>query len=106
MKPNYPIRDGWKSAGFGYASDMLHVATNHDDAPRFMEFLEECGGPSVEVFIDGNIFTFAANHGAVECLKALFASGAKAPRTLEHYLKVAEKPAWGPKARRLQAALT
>lgn len=106
MKPDYPVREGRKSAGFGYASDMIHIAVNHDDPRGFMEYLKECGGPDVEVLIDGDIFTFAANHGATECLKALFASGAKpkSGRDLAHYLKVAEKPAWGPRARRLDAA--
>ncbi len=101
MKPNYPIRDGYKSSGFGYASDMIHVAVCHDDAPRFMGFLKECGGQEVEVLLDDNIFRYAANHGATSCLEALFASGAKSDRTLDYWLKAAEKPAWGPKARKL-----
>lgn len=104
MKPNYPIRDGWKSAGFGYASDMVHVAANHDDAVNFMKYLAECGGLDCEVLIAGDIINFAALHGAPECLKALFADGAKSDYPLEYWLKKAEKPSYGPRASKFQAA--
>lgn len=90
-----------KSAGFGYASDMLALAVNRDDPKAFMAFVDEAGGPRVEVLIAGTIYNYAALHGAVDCLKALAASGAKSDYSIEYWLKKAEKPSYGPNAVRL-----
>lgn len=98
----YPSREGYKPQLLTYASDMCHIAVNRDDAVNFMRFLEECGGVDCEVFISGSVLTYAANHGAVECVKALVAAGAKSEYPLEYWLKRAEKPSAGPKAARLQ----
>jgi hypothetical protein len=97
MKKEYPPRGGYKSSGFGYASDVIHMAVYRDDAEMFMLALAELGGAGVEVLIDGSIFNYAAMRGAVDCLKALFASGAKSEFPLEYWLKKAENPSHGPR---------
>ena len=104
MKREYASREGYKSSGFGYPSDQIHVAVYRDDAEAFMRFLDELGGPDVEVLIDGNIFNYAARRGASECVKALFASGAKSNHDLAYWLKVAEEPAYGPRATKAYVA--
>ena len=96
---SYPTKESRPSSpGFGYGSDMMAIAVNRDDAAAFMFFLDECGGPEVEVFIAGNIFNYAALHGATKCLHALFKSGAKSNYPIEHWLQRAERPSYGPRA--------
>ena len=103
MKPNYPSKEGHKSAGFGWASDCMAIAVNHDDAEGFIQYAKECGGFDVEVLISGDLFNYAATHGATQCLKALFkVAGDKAKYDLDYYLAKAEKPSYGPRAARLQ----
>jgi len=99
----YPAREGWKSPGFGYASDMIARAVNHDDPDGFLRFVEECGGIDCEVLISGSIANYAATHGAERCVRALFADGRKevSGRTLDYWLKVAARPVYGPNAVKL-----
>lgn len=96
----YAAREGYRGNGFGYASDMIHIAVNRDDAEAFMRFLKEIGGVECETLIAGSVVNYAAIHGATECVKALFAAGAKPPMSMDYYLQQAEKPAYGPRARR------
>ena len=100
QKPPYPSRDGYRSAGFGYASDMLHVAVNRDDAVNFMAFLEEAGGLDVECLLAGDIMNYAAIHGAADCVKALFKVRQNWKQPIAYYLDLASKPAYGPNAMR------
>ncbi len=98
----YPTKESRPtSAGFGYGSDMMALAVNRDDPRAFMFFLDECGGPEVEVLISGTIFRYAASHGASRCLDALFDSGAKSEYSRAYWLKQAEKPSYGPNAGKL-----
>lgn len=80
---------------------MMALAVNRDDPAAFMFFLDECGGTQCEVLISGSIANYAAQHGAVDCLKALFASGARYEYPLEYWLKKAERPSYGPNASKL-----
>lgn len=97
-KPLYPAREGYKSPALGYQSDMIHIAVNRDDAESFMKFLNEIGGVECEVLVAGSVINYAAIHGAVECVKALYAAGAGKEQPIEHWLKRAETPSYGPKA--------
>lgn len=99
MSVVYPPREAYKTNGFGYASDMMHMAVYRDDPEGFMRFLEECGGPSVETLIAGSIWNYAAIHGASRCIQALHDSGATSERGVEHWLQVAEKPVYGPRVK-------
>lgn len=94
----YAAEEGWRSAGFGYASDMLANATNRDDPAAFLWFLEKAGGLDVEVLIAGDIVNYAAIHGASECVKALFKARSEWKRPLDYYLGLADKPFYGPNA--------
>ena len=98
MKFEYPSKETHKSGGFGYASDMAHLAVNRDDAEGFIRFMRECGGFECEVLLSGCVFGYAASHGATKCLEALYAAGAKSDRDLAYWLKVADKPRYGPRA--------
>ena len=100
----YAEQEGYKGNGFGWASDMMHIAVNRDDAEAFMRFLSECGGPECKVLLAGSIENYAALHGSVECLKAIFAAGVKSDYPLDYWLKKAEKPSYGPRASRLPTA--
>ena len=97
----YPEREGRLSAGFGYASDMMAIAVGRDDAEAFMKFMEECGGVDCEVLISGSVINYAATHGAVEYVKAVFAAGGGKDYPLEYWLKKTEKPPYGPNAAKL-----
>lgn len=101
-KPPYPPREGYKGAGFSYASDMMAIAVNHDDPDGFLIYMDECGGINCEVLISGSIVNYAATHGAERCVRALFerhetVSG----HDLDYWLAVAAKPVYGPNARKL-----
>lgn len=102
-KPEYSPREGWKSPGFGYASDMVARAVTWDDADGFMKYIEECGGFDCEVLISGSVANYAATHGASNCLRAMFADGRKevSGHDLEYWLKIAERPSYGPNALKL-----
>jgi len=96
----YAPREGYKGNAFGWASDMVHIAVYRDDPEGFIKYLNECGGVNCEVFISGTTLRYAANHGAFECIKALFANGVKSDRGIEYWLKEAETPAYGHRATR------
>jgi hypothetical protein len=97
----YPTKESRpSSAGFGYGSDMIHLAVARDDPKAFMFFLAECGGPDCEVLLAGSVVNYAALHGAPECIKAMFDAGLKSEYPKAYWLKKAEKPAWGPRAGR------
>lgn len=102
-KPEYSAREGWKSPGFGYASDMVARAVNNDDAEGFLKYIEECGGFDCEVLISGSVANYAATHGASNCVRAMFADGRKevSGHDLEYWLKVAAAPVYGPNALKL-----
>lgn len=99
-KSPYSPREGWRSAAFGWASDMVHIAVNRDDPDGFMTHLNEIGGIECEVLLSGCLARYAASHGAVECLRALFAAGFKSAYPLAYWLRQAEKPSYGPRAGR------
>ena len=40
-RPIYRERDGYRSSGMSYASDMIHIAVYHDDPVGFMKYLKE-----------------------------------------------------------------
>lgn len=95
----YPTKESRdKSPGFGYASDMLALAVNRDDAKAFMFFLDQAGGVDCEVLIAGSIINYAAIHGAVSCVEAIHKAGGGQGKPLKHWLKIAEEPAYGPRA--------
>ena len=96
----FPAREGYKGAGFGYASDMMHMCVNRDDAENFIKFAREVG-LDAEVLIAGSLVNYAAIHGAAECVKALCDLGKNAGYPLKHWLKKAENPPYGPNARKL-----
>lgn len=96
----YPAEEGRKSAGFGYASDMLAMSVNKDDPLAFMYFLEMAGGLDVEVLIAGDIVNYAATHGATECVEALFKARPEWKLPQSYYLDLAAKPVYGPNALR------
>ena len=95
----YPPREGHHSGGFGYASDMMALAVNRDDAETFIKHMEECGGAGCEVLIAGSVINYAAIHGAAECVKAVYAAGGGQEMPLEHWLKIAEFPVYGPRVK-------
>jgi hypothetical protein len=97
---DYPTRETRKAAGFTYASDMLALAVNRDDAKAFMFFMDECGGPECEVLLAGSVVNYAALHGASKCIQAMFSAGLKSDYDEAYWLKKAETPAWGPRAKR------
>lgn len=99
---DYPTKESRPTAGagFGYVSDMLAMAVNRDDAKAFMHFLPEAGGVDCEVLISGTIIRYAANHGASECVKAICAAGGGKGQPLKYWLKEAEDPSYGPRAKR------
>ena len=99
-KWDYPPREGYRGAGFGYASDMMHLAVNRDDAEGFMKYLGMAGGLECEVLLAGSLENYAALHGATNCIKALFAAGKKSDEPMAYWLKKAEKPNYGPRANR------
>ena len=100
---NYPINDdNYKSSGFGYASDMLALAVNHDDAEGFARFLPEVGGVNVEVLVAGSLANYCAVHGSHACIEALYAAGFKDDWGKEYWLDKAKKPAYGPRVGRAQ----
>lgn len=101
MNAIYPPREGYKTSGFGYASDMIHLAVNRDDPEGFMKFLDECGGPTCEALVAGSIWNYAAIHGAAKCLQALHDSGATSQKGVAYWLKVAERPVYGPRVKML-----
>ena len=103
FESEYPTKESRPtSAGFGYASDMMALAVNRDDAAAFMFFLDQCGGPDCEVLISGSVLNYAATHGAERCVKALIAAGSKSDFPPEYWLKKAQTPCYGPNANRFQ----
>lgn len=99
FRRDYPTRESRPtSSGFGYDSDMMALAVNHDDAVAFMYFLKGCGGLDCEVFIAGNLANYAALHGARDCVDALFDAGGKYPNDRMYYLKLCDTPTYGPNA--------
>ena len=96
---NYPVKDdNYKSPGFSYASDMLHLAVNRDDADGFMRFLPDVGGAKAEVLVAGSIPNYCAVHGATACINAIYDDGFEDEWGREYWLEKASKPAYGPRA--------
>jgi hypothetical protein len=99
-KSPYPPHDEeYINRGFGYASDMMAIAVNLDDAETFIKYMDECGGVDCDVLIAGSVINYAAIHGAPECVKAVYAAGGGKDKPLKHWLKIADSPAYGPRVK-------
>ena len=102
---NYPPNDNqYKSSGLSYASDMLHLAVNRDDAEGFMRFLPDVGGARAEVLGAGSIPNYCALHGSVACINAVYHDGFKDEWGREYWLEKAKNPVYGPRATSRAAA--
>lgn len=101
---NYPeksSREIWPP--FGYESAMLHIAVMHDDAEGFLRFLGD--HKKADFFVCSSVVQCAAQHGAINCLEALFKAGIEdSVNTQEEWRDICRnEPPYGPTVTRFPA---